>query len=221
MTAKRKDLFARIATILLGAAALFPPRPAVADDEEELRAAVEADWEIQERKRRRTLDSTEAIRDALKRAILLGDDAASPLAREVEGLDRLGTPARIDLYRKVRSRVRELALRRLGPAPIVFMKRRRFICQMLDEYLGYFYEEEKTVGGGVFVLEKPGRSLRTRDLLDKYARGLTDRLTPRSPSPPSSGAPSGARKPRRSRSPSTGCSSASAAPCPSPPCPRA
>ena len=95
ITVKRKALLTRIATILLGAAAILPPCPAVADDEEALRAAVEADWEVQERKRRRTMDSPEAIRDALKRAILLGDDAASPLAREVEGVDRLEVPVAI------------------------------------------------------------------------------------------------------------------------------
>ncbi len=154
-------MFTRLALAFLGAAAVLPPGPADPGDDA-LRAAVEADWAIQEKRRGRSMDSPEAIRGVLRRALLPADDA---LAREVEGVDRLDAPARLDLYRKVRSRARELALKRLGTAPVVFMKRRRFICQMLHEYLGYFQEEAKTAGGGVFVLEEPGRSLKTRDLL--------------------------------------------------------
>ncbi len=45
------------------------------------------------------------------------------------------------------------------------MKRRRFICQMLHEYLGYFYDYGDIAGGGVYVLEQPGRSLAVRDLI--------------------------------------------------------
>jgi hypothetical protein len=46
------------------------------------------------------------------------------------------------------------------------MKHNRFICQMLHEYIAYFnqYERGTRFGGGVFVLEEPGRSPRTRDL---------------------------------------------------------
>jgi len=49
---------------------------------------------------------------------------------------------------------------------IVFMKRRRFICQMLHEYLGYFYDYGDIEGGGVYVLEEPGRSLKVHDLIN-------------------------------------------------------
>jgi hypothetical protein len=45
------------------------------------------------------------------------------------------------------------------------MKRRRFICQMLHEYLGYFYDYGDIEGGGIYVLEQPGRSLQVRDLI--------------------------------------------------------
>jgi hypothetical protein len=159
---RRDGVFFRVGAILLGAAAALP---APQDEAEALRVSVETDWELQERGRKRTAESPVAIRDALKRATRIGAEGLEPLAREVEAVESLGASARLDLYRKIRGRAREQALRRIGPAPIVFMKRRRFICQMLHEYLGYFYDPPKTAGGGVFVLEEPGRSLRTRDLL--------------------------------------------------------
>ena len=49
--------------------------------------------------------------------------------------------------------------------PILFMKRRRFICQMLHEYLGYYYDYADIDGGGISVLERPGYSLETTDLI--------------------------------------------------------
>ena len=45
------------------------------------------------------------------------------------------------------------------------MKRHRFVCQMLHEYLGYFYDYGDVAGGGVFVLERPGVSFEVRDLI--------------------------------------------------------
>jgi hypothetical protein len=36
---------------------------------------------------------------------------------------------------------------------------------MLHEYLGYFYDYEDIAGGGIYLLEEPGRSLKTRDLI--------------------------------------------------------
>ncbi len=51
----------------------------------------------------------------------------------------------------------------LAGKPLVFLQRRRFICQMLHEYLAYYYDGIS--GGGVFVLDKPGQSFATRDVL--------------------------------------------------------
>jgi hypothetical protein len=45
------------------------------------------------------------------------------------------------------------------------MKRRRFVCQMLHEYLGYYYDYGDIAGGGVYVLEEPGRSPQVQDLI--------------------------------------------------------
>ncbi len=52
------------------------------------------------------------------------------------------------------------------------MQRRRFICQMLHEYIGYYYNYANLSGGGLFVLEEPGRSFKLRDLVgDQLPRG--------------------------------------------------
>jgi hypothetical protein len=51
--------------------------------------------------------------------------------------------------------------------PLLFMTRNRYICQMLHEYMGYFYDYgDVPPGGGVHVLVRPGYSLETRDLVD-------------------------------------------------------
>ena len=142
---------------------------------------VEADWTAQEHRRNRTPDSPEAVRDAWQRAKeLLTDLRRMPEAPElslksaslerlrgqVEAIDSLDKKARLTLYRKVRSIARKLALKNplITSKPIVFMKRRRFICQMLHEYLGYFYDYGDIAGGGVYILDEPGYSLKIRDL---------------------------------------------------------
>ena len=143
---------------------------------------VEADWAAQERRLGRTPDSPEAIRAALDRAGDLLDDLARldppvDLAAERASLRRLreeasevasfGEEERLGLYHRIRTVTRQAALKNplLAAKPIVFLQRRRFISQMLHEYLGYFYDYEDIAGGGVYLLEEPGRSLKTRDLI--------------------------------------------------------
>ena len=146
------------------------------------RAAVESDWALQEvRWERRPVDP-EAICDALHRAErLLADLSTMPngpdLEREAAALENLrlrvekvaaeDEAGRLALYHKVRWLARDMALKNplLGSGRIVFLKRRRFICQMLHEYLGYFYDYEDIAGGGVYVLENPGHSAAARDLI--------------------------------------------------------
>jgi len=160
--------------------------PLKAQDEtttEGLREMVEADWTSQEHRRNRTPDEASAVLDAYRRAEQLLDDlrkmpevpdvasettALEHLHRQVDAVDSLDKQARLALYRRVRSVTRNMALKTplIASRPIVFMKRRRFICQMLHEYLGYFYDYEDIEGGGVYVLEKPGRSLKVRDLIN-------------------------------------------------------
>jgi hypothetical protein len=147
-----------------------------------LRAMVQSDWEAQEVRLGRTAGSPTSIREALRRAGRLLDDlcarAGGPnLAAEVAALERLQTEAertegldadaRLRLYYQVRALARDVALNNplITSRPIVFMKRDRFPCQMLHEYIAYFNQYSGAFGGGVFVLEEPGRSLTTRDAI--------------------------------------------------------
>ncbi|MCX7824877.1 MAG: hypothetical protein N2689_04905, partial [Verrucomicrobiae bacterium] len=145
----------------------------------EMRRAVEEDWARQEKRWGRAAGSPESVREAIARAARLLEHwqknrngaAAATLAelqREAEGMDSLDAAGRLALYRRVRWLARELALKdpRITGQPLLFMKRNRFVCQMLHEYMGYFYDYGNVpAGGGVFVLERPGSSLKTRDLI--------------------------------------------------------
>jgi len=161
------------------------PAPAVAgnEDGDALQAMVEADWAAQERRKNRTDDDPTALREAFQRAErlisdlqkmpegpVLNSDAAAlnRLRGQVDGADSLDRTARLDLYRSVRSIARGAALKNplIASKPIVFMERRRFICQMLHEYIGYYYDYADIAGGGVYVLDEPGRSAKVRDLID-------------------------------------------------------
>jgi hypothetical protein len=147
----------------------------------DLRAMVEADWAAQEKRAGRQPGSAEAIRAALGRAgQLLASLSAMPnppdLRAEREALDRLRPKAndaermdessRAGLYHELRWLARGMALKNplLAGRSVAFLKRHRFICQMLHEYIGYYYNYADLAGGGVCVLEQPGRSLAVRDL---------------------------------------------------------
>ena len=142
-----------------------------------LQAMVEADWSAQEVRLGRTAGSPQSIQEALKRGHLLLNDLrsnakepklASPMAslgrleEEARRLGQLDAPARLRLYRQIRTLVRETALQNplLTSRPLVFLKRTRFPCQMLHEHVAYFNQYGNAYGGGVFVLEEPGRSLK-------------------------------------------------------------
>ena len=150
---------------------------------------VEADWAAQEQRRGRGPSDPEAIRDALTRAerllATLADrfsmpqtqddrDALCRLKRDTAGVEDLDEAGRRALYYKVRGFTRTLALKNplIADKPLVFLKRRRFICQMLHEYLGYYYNRLDIAGGEVCVLPRPGHSLEPRDLIgDRLPRG--------------------------------------------------
>jgi mono/diheme cytochrome c family protein len=146
------------------------------------RRAVEEDWARQEMRLNRTVDSEAAVQDVVRRATLLLNDLASApnapdFSAERETLAQLSaragrasemdTEGRRGLYLELRWLARDAALRNplLGDGPLFFMQRRRFICQMLHEYLGYYYDYADIEGGGVYVLEKPGRSFEKRELV--------------------------------------------------------
>lgn len=162
--------------------ALATLAPGLAGVEPALRDQVEADWTAQERRLGREPDQPTALQESLTRArrLVAALEARTPapdlhaqaealtgLERESRELKAPGAAGRLGLYRRIRWITRELALQHrpfAGP-PLVFLKRHRFVCQMLHEYLGYFQDYGDVAGGGVYVLEEPGRSLRTRDLI--------------------------------------------------------
>jgi hypothetical protein len=147
-----------------------------------MRRLVEQDWERQELRRGRDAAAPEAFREALARTERLSSrlrDRAGFSVRNHEesiaGLKRAGADwesldagGRLALYRQARWLARDLALGNAAftERPLLFMKRNRFVCQMLHEYMGYFYDYGKVAaGGGIYALERPGFSLKTRDLL--------------------------------------------------------
>jgi len=149
-------------------------------------ATVRADWVAQEHRHDRSPQDLSAITDAYRRAdALLGSlRGRTAMEKEAEELGALGahvsrasdldSAARDALYQQIRSATRSVALKNplIAGKPIIFMKRRRFICQMLHEYLGYFYDYGDIAGGGVYVLREPGQSLDVQDLIaDRLPKG--------------------------------------------------
>ncbi|MCX6902099.1 MAG: hypothetical protein NTW03_01200 [Verrucomicrobia bacterium] len=144
---------------------------------------VEQDWVRQEQRLGRAAATPEAIQAALARATNLFGHLRNRLdsstARSVEAsladlkgaadaAESIEAPARLALYHRARWLSRDLALTNapFSRHPLLFMQRNRYICQMLHEYMGYFYDYGKVPpGGGIYVLERPGFSLKTRDLI--------------------------------------------------------
>lgn len=153
------------------------------------RSRIEADWEAQELRAGRTTDDPEAIRDLIRRtqrlftAISDLSNAPDPhiewtnlrqCTERAQNLESIGKQQRNDLYQQIRWLSRETALRNplLTNQSILFMTRKRFICQMLHEYLGYYYDYADISGGGIYILEKPGLSFETHDLVrDRLPKG--------------------------------------------------
>jgi hypothetical protein len=147
------------------------------------------DWAAQERRLDRSTADPQAIRSVLNRAnallnhLLAGSEPPEladekarleSLALLVTDVNELDEAGRTLLYRQVRSVARDVALKNplIAGKRIAFLKRRRFVCQMLHEYLGYFYDYENISGGGVYVLEQPGRSLEIADVVrDRLPKG--------------------------------------------------
>jgi hypothetical protein len=160
---------------------------AAADDS--FNRLVAEDWAAQERRLDRSPADPQAIRSVLNRANallnrllagseppVLADEKArlESLALLVTDVNELDEAGRTLLYRQVRSVARDVALKNplIAGKRIAFLKRHRFVCQMLHEYLGYFYDYENISGGGVYVLEQPGRSLVVRDVVrDRLPKG--------------------------------------------------
>ncbi len=160
-------------------------------------AAVWDDWEAQETRRGRTPESPEAVQAALERTRQLLDDAHATkptadlsvetaqweqLVRQSKAIAQLPLSQRLELYRRVRTLCRRLALSNplVTNQPILFMERQREVGYMLYEYLGWYYAyghdpqsgaqnaqfPTPKTGGGVFILEEPGVSMKTRELTE-------------------------------------------------------
>ncbi len=146
---------------------------------------VAEDWAAQERRLDRSpadprtikivYDRTQALLNhllAMPQPPDLATDKAhlGSLAPSVADVNNLDEAGRLALYHQVRSAAREIALKNplIAGKRIAFLKRHRFVCQMLHEYLGYFYDYADISGGGVYVLERPGQSLETRDIVQNH-----------------------------------------------------
>lgn len=183
-------LFVLLAFVLLLAGVLLlttsdspASESAVALPDLAMRQAVEEDWARQEQRWGRAPDSPEAIAAAVLRAEKLlrywgeRQPASVPATSDADLLDlrrqageasALEAASRLALYRQLRWFTRNLALQDsdITGQPLVFMTRNRFICQMLHEYMGYFYDYGDVAGGGgIYVLERPGLSAKTRELI--------------------------------------------------------
>jgi hydrazine synthase alpha subunit-like protein len=153
------------------------------------------DWARQEKRKQRSLYDPTAIRELWQRTHQLlynlqdmpnaadyrtEESQLKPFQEQVTNVESLDISQRLELYRGIRTITRGLALRNplLAGKKLVFMQRRRFICQMLHEYLGYFYDYGDVAGGGIYVLEKPGESFAVRDLIKgRLPRGNYTTLT--------------------------------------------
>ncbi len=143
------------------------------------RDAIETDWRCQEARLGRDADSPEALTAALRRAdLLITDLSAAPaiaaarktladFAVRAARAGDLDKKERLALYLELRHFTRGIALKNplFAGRPIAFMQRHRFICQMLHEYLGYYYDYADIAGGGVYILDKPGESPDARELI--------------------------------------------------------
>ncbi len=153
--------------------------------------AIQQDWNQQELEKKRSPNDPSAIKDAFKRCELLLDDLSTitvpttidiyddvkilqNLREKLKGIEGFNEEERRELYYDIRWLARSAALKNplLGSERIVFMKRRRFICQMLHEYMGYYYDYGDISGGGIHILEEPGKSFKTKSLTDaRFPRG--------------------------------------------------
>jgi hypothetical protein len=148
-----------------------------------MRAAVDEDWGLQEARRGRTIEDPTSVRAAWDSAKRLLDalathpsmpsldverQALADLSVGLDSLESFNSVERAERYRSIRQVTRSLVPKHplLAGRPLLFMKRRRFICQMLHEYIGYYYNYDGLWGGGLYVLDEPGKSMKTRSLLE-------------------------------------------------------
>ena len=145
------------------------------------RTEIENDWQLQESHSGRGIDSPDALRSLLERGDavidrldeeeLVSEEALEKVKHLFGAVDRsaigsLSDRQRRELYLTLRWALRDLLFRNslFAGRPLLFVKRERFVCQMLHEYLSYFYRYSGICGGGIFLLKEPGFSFETEDL---------------------------------------------------------
>jgi len=133
------------------------------------RQAIEADWARQEKRLGRSPEHPAALEAAVKRAAqYLPSAQVSAWRDEAARAQTLPAEQRLALYHQIRWQTRQAIFEQpmLKGKPVLFLQRNRFICQMLHEYMAYFYDYGNVPpGGGVYVLEAPGQSFAIRDLI--------------------------------------------------------
>ncbi|MDO4558942.1 MAG: hypothetical protein Q4C47_08250, partial [Planctomycetia bacterium] len=173
----------------------IPVSTATEPEDPAYREAIERDWERQEHHRDRVISDRESIDDALERGRNLYADL-SEKAPDNETISRLGVRLEslageveslagddfraTELYRKIRWTNREMALENplVRGKRVIFLKRDRFACQMMHEYLGYYYELMNPDGGDLCVLDSPGHSPSFRSLIgDQLPPGVYQTLS--------------------------------------------
>ena len=139
--------------------------------EDAMLGMLRSDWTAQERRLGREPGSLEAIQAALDRTEkLLGqsNDRTAAFREQCKTYPALSETEKTALYESVRLYTRQLALAHpeVPKTPLLFLKQRRFVCQMLHEYVGYYYDYGGVTGGGIYILEEPGKSLKVRSLTE-------------------------------------------------------
>jgi len=138
---------------------------------EEMSHVIFADYAAQDRRLGREPGSLEAILSALDRTEkLMGadNDIIAAFREKSRSYDSLSDEEQMFLYYLVKGYGRKVALSQpiIPDRPFLFLKQRRFVCQMLHEYIGYYYDFGGVVGGGIYILEEPGKSFKVRSLTE-------------------------------------------------------
>ncbi len=154
---------------------MVEPRPAV------IEALVEWDWQLQD-----GIDTPQGPRtwaQATELTLTRGAALAAELGRPTAPWDALrartaglapGSPVWPELWRQSHQLKRELALTRLdGLGPLAFVKQ---VPSMFSHQLTQYYGSCARPGGGLFVLNQPGRTWQTRQLAADLPLGSTQHL---------------------------------------------
>lgn len=133
----------------------------------DFQASIEADWARQESHKERGVDDPNAIREHLVKAERL----LHVMEEMPNAVDLSQERWLLDNYRTVASRVeiRSMMAKNslVADQEILFLKRKRFVCQFSHEFQAYYPDLAGQYGGGLYVHEKPGLTDQVRPLTDE------------------------------------------------------